>query len=394
MANALNSVAEDLTFFGQEVLYQLQNNLKLVPTVSRSYRGAEAAPGSIVQVPLIDVSGSAATRAVQGAVTAADVTSSYVNVTMQQIYKAVSIDNLSRTFANVDLMSETAYRIAYLVAEKADSIVAALWNKIPYEAGEVDGTGFFNSTDDTDHLAEILKQLVANKAPTDNLSFVMNPSEALNLRKLSSYKQAYFSGDGGEGRRTGDLKPILGFKLYESQQIANATLSTAAQWGTTPAAAAGSAVGASTISLNALGTGTIKAGPTLVHTASGNSYSVTADATITSNAAVVSVFPKVRSTITTSDTFTKTNHSAAGSMNFAYHRDAILAVARPQAAFASGSGVTSVVATDPQTGLSIRLSHQSTLIGNPGMQEAIVADLVFGADVVRPEFIVKGTGQV
>jgi hypothetical protein len=393
MSNTLSSVAEDLTFFGQEVLYQLQNNLKLVPTVRRNYRGAEAAPGSHIQIPLVDVSGSASTRAVQGAATASDVSSSYVTVDMQQIYKAVTIDNLSRTFANVDLMSETAYRIAYLVAEKADSIVAALWNKVPYEAGSADGTGFFATTPDTDHLAEILKQLVANKAPTDNLSFVMNPSEALNLRKLASYKQAYFSGDGGEGRRTGDLKPIYGFKLFESQQIGNATLATTSQWGT-PIASGGSAVGASTIALSGLGSGTIPAGSYLKHTASGQQYVVSATATISGNAATVTVFPKVRSTVTTSDAFTFTGHSAAGSMNLAYHQDAILAVARPSSAFAAGSGVTSVVAQDPQTGLGIRISHQSTLLGNPGMQEVIVADLVFGADVVRPEFIVKGTGQV
>lgn len=390
---ALNSIAEDLIYFGQEVLVQLQNSLKLVPTVKRNYAGAEAAAGSHLQIPLIDIVGAATVRGIGGAVTASGLNSSFVTVDMQQIYKAVSIDNLQRTFSNVDLFAEAAYRMAYLVAAAADAQVAGLWNQMPFEAGTTDGTSAFATALDIDTVSTARKVLSQNQAPLDepNLHLVVSPSEALNIRKLASYKQMNFSGT-AEGRRRGALGELMGFNIWESQQIAGpVTFSPTAVWGASPVVTGVNAIGATSLACSALGAGTLKAGSTFA--LDGFRYSLTADAAITANAAVLLIFPALKQASTVSDVITPTLHTAAsGSVNLAYHSDGILAVARPSVAFAEGSGVTSVISTDPQTGLSIRLSHQSILVGAAGMLEHLVADLVFGTKVIRPEFVVKVSG--
>src|SRR5262249_42870316 len=132
MSNDFSSVAENIVFFGQEVLYQLKSKLVAVNTVRRSYRGAASAPGSIVEVPLIDILGDPAERSVQGALTATDVASSAVRVTMVQIIQAIKVDNLTRTFENVDTMTEAASRLGYKLAKAADKKVTSLWYKFPY----------------------------------------------------------------------------------------------------------------------------------------------------------------------------------------------------------------------------------------------------------------------
>ena len=395
MSNNLGSVAEDLTYFGSEVLSQLQNRLTLVQTVRRSYQGAEESAGSNVQIPYITISGGATARAIGGAATASDVDAQYTTVVLGQIYQAASIDNLQKTFQNIDLMAETAARLAYNLAAASDSKIAALWNEIPNEVGTLDGTSIFNATDDINVFAAARKKLSANQAPLDlnNIHAVINPSEAYALRTLTSYKQANFSGT-AEGRRTGDLYDTFGFQIHESQQIQDATLSVAAEWLSPGAVVGAFAKGASAVAINSVGVGTIKKGSTF--TIGTAAYSVTADATITANAATVSIYPKLKVALVGGEAVTAVVHSAAASMNLMYHSDAFLFVARPSAAFAQGSGVTSVVVRDPQTGLGLRVSHQSQLLGSAGvaMTESILVDIVCGAKTVRPEWAIKATGQI
>lgn len=393
MSNNLSSVAEDLIFFGQEVLSQLQHTLKLVPTVRRSYKGAEEAPGAIVQIPYIDVEGGASDRAIGDAVNTSNVSSGFTQVTLGQLYQAAAIDNLQRTFQNVDLMTETASRIAYNVAAGADAKVAALWNYIPNEVGETDGTAMFNSTDDINVLAAARKVLSDNDAPLDfsKMHCVLNPQEAYDIRTLDSYKRANWAGT-AQGRKTGDLDDTMGFQLHESQQIASATLTTSTLWGTPLTNGAGNK-GDSTLSVKGLqSTAAMKKGSSFA--LAGKNYVITTNVTASSGNAVLAIHPKLAADVAGDVALTPVSHSAAGSMNFIYHSDAILFVARPAAAFVAGSGITSVVARDPQTGLGIRISYQGTLVGASGMTEALVADIVCGAAVPRPEWAIKATGKI
>lgn len=401
MANYLNPIAEDLKYFGQEVVFQLKNALKLVPTVRTDYDGPSVKAGSHVQIPRIRVAGTASTRVSGGAVNLSDIVSDFVDIQVVEVYKAVAVDNIQKTLTNVNLMDELVQRIVYPVGASCDGLVAGLWTQFPYEAGKTDGTAMFNSTDDMNVLNDGEKILRDNGCPMDDgqLNVALGTTETVNLKKLDSYKRYDASGDPVQ-RRTGELKPLMGFRIMSTQQIGSAQLSSATETAS-PGAFNGAALkGATSAPMNGLGTGAVKKGTTFTITGvtggpntTSLRFTVLADATITTNAATVTFFPPLPVDVadTTAVQFKEHTASAPSSMNLMYHRNAIVAVSRPLAPFA-GNNVDSVVVQDPDSGLSLRISYQSQLVTSTGSVEQIKCDLLFGAGVIQEGCTVKLTG--
>jgi hypothetical protein len=323
------------------------------------------------------------------------------NVTMTQIYQGVTVDNLQNLFSSVNMMEEAARQLAYNIAAAADAQVAALHTHIPYVVGKTDGTASFNSTDILKPLNDARKQLMLNRSPMDDLVAVLGPTEAANFRSLSQLQKVNEAG-GPNLLRNGEMGQILGFRIMESQQIATNVVMNDSSVTATPGAvnnASGYPVGTTTMAINSLGAGTVPAGTSFyVKTISGTKYTVTAPATITTNAATITFSPPLRDAVANSDAVVITEYTnAAGGESFglAFNRNAILAVARPTHPFQAGSGINSVIVTDDQTGLSIRVATQSKLLdSSAGYSESIAADLVFGCEVVRPESAVKIAGAV
>jgi len=403
MANTISSVAESIQFFGQEVLSQLRARLALVGIVNRDYSGATAAHGQTINIPSLAISGTARTRAIAGAVTTDDVSSSTTSVTMQQVYKSIKLDNLQQTFSNVNLADEYAQRLAIQLANGADSLLTDLWYKIPYEVGTADGTAAFGSTPKLTALAAARKVLSNNLAPVDRLQAVVGPTEAYNIRALDIYNQANTWGS-AEGRQTGDLGTVQGFSMRESQNApSTVTLTTAATWGTPLVNnGAGYAIGDTSIAVDGLGAGDIKKGSCF--RLGGNNYAVTADVTTAAGAATISITPPLKTAVADNDaiTFATGNHgligghSAAGSVGFAYDPDAFLFVVRPQVEFIQGAGVAQFSFSDPDSGLSFRLNIEAAASGGAGtaMHQVFTADMLCGAALVRPELAVRISGQV
>jgi hypothetical protein len=395
MANNLNPIADSIQYFGSELLAQLKDNLVFASLVQTNYKGAAEAPGATVNVPFMSATGSASIRANGGAASASDVISGTIPITLQHILYGVVLDNLTQTFTNVDDMTRLARECSYKVAGKATDIIAGLWNHMPYEVGKTDGTASFNATDGVKALSQARKQLMLNQCPDiTECNYVINPTEADNLRQLAVYQNSYQAGS-ADGLRTGALPSFFGIKGNESQRVANATASTAAQWGGAPLVnnAAGYAIGATSIAVDALGTGSIAAGSSFK--LGSYQYSVTTTATITTNAATLSIYPALKEAVVDNQALTPTSHSAASSQNFVIHPSAIIAVARPVQGF-SGASVLSQTFTDPDTGLGVRVSFADQLFGgaNAAMSTQMVVDMVFGAEVVRPELAIRLTGQV
>ena len=256
MSNQLDHL-NDLKFFGNELLMALQPQLAFGNFVNRDYSGASAAAGSTVRVPWVKVSGDASERSMGQAATANDTNSGYVDVEVSHIYAAAAIDNLVDLFSNVDVSQKIAKDLAYKVARKANAKIAGQWYKLPYEAGTTDGTSAFASN--VDVFAKVRQILVENGAPTEDIHAMLSPGEVYKLQTLSEYKSYQVSGD-TSGLRAGSLKPFYGIMPHEAPLVESATLSTAAQWGATPLVnnGAGYAIGASSIAVDGLVTGTIK----------------------------------------------------------------------------------------------------------------------------------------
>jgi hypothetical protein len=402
MANSVSNISESIQYFSARLLYFLRAELALLGFTSRNYEDNPAQAGSYINISDLKISGTANVRTINGAVNADDMSSVQNQVQLKQIYKAVKVDNLQKTFSNVDLMDEAASRLGVILADGADSQLTGLWSQIPYEVGKFDGSGAFNSTDKMNVLASARKTLTNNKVPRRDLQAVIGPTEAFNLRTLDLFQQAQQRGD-SEGLREGTLGRVMGFDVRESQSTpATVTLTTATIWGTPLVNnGPGYPIGTTSIAVNGLGAGTIKAGS--IFNFGADAYSVTADATITANAATLVFTPALKTAVVNAQalngpagTGTPTGHSAAGSVGFAYHPDAFLWVVRPLADFIPGSGVVSHQQVDPISGLAVRVSIQSQVAGGAGtaMQETITADFLCGAGLIRPEMSVRISGQV
>lgn len=403
MANSLANVSEGLTYVGRKLLSNLKSRNVLVKRTNTTYLQGWGY-GATFSIPDVEVAGAAATRAIGGAATASNVNSMVRTFTKAQIYKAARVDNLQVLFSSVDLMDKLSERLAYKVTKKADGIVAGLHNYVPYETGTVDGTSCWSPTATSDLFAPLnaaLRIFGEQDAVMNGLTAVFNPYEASIIRAIPGLYSADRAGDTGM-LRNAEIGNIMGFDVLWSQQIQNATLSAAAQTASPGAVVGAHVAGAVTLAANSLGTGAVKAGTTfsIAGVVNDEGYAlrfvVTSDATITSNAATLPIFPALPVDVADTTAITFTEHSAAGSMNLAFTQDAIATAWQGMANFLPGTGVAVENVTDDQTGLSVQVALQSQILGDAGeaYSTTIAASLVFGAGIARPEEIVKITGHV
>lgn len=401
MSNALSNVADALTVIGRSTLYHLESALILASRVTRAYGGAANAGagdyGSSVQIADLQIVGDAQTRSIGGAATASDVVAMTRNINFTHYYIGTSTDNIQTMVSSVPVMVDLGRQLAYKLALKLDGTIAALHASVPYEVGPLDGTTAFAT--DADVVSQARRILAENQCPIDgNLFLALNTKESYNLRKLSLLTVYSNSGDAST-LRAGLPGNLFGFEVGETQQIANATLTQAdISWTVTGAHARG----VTSLVTGAQGVGTVPAGMTFKiagvtnATAHDVRFAVAADATISGSAATLSIYPALPVALSGGEVITAISHSAASSQNLAFHRDAILAVAQAPPPWPAGSGVTSVVVDDPQTAFALRLSMKSNLLGgsNVAFHTELVADVWYGARLIRPEFAVKIAGAV
>lgn len=404
MANSIANISEGLTYIGRSFLKNLKSRNLLVKRTNVAYLKGWSY-GQTFEIPSIDISGAAATRAIGGAATASDIISLTRTFTKQQIYKAVSIDNLQSLWASVDLMDKLSERLAYKVTKKADAIVAGLHVQVPYEAGTLDGTSCITPTATSDLFAplnEALTILANNNANMDGLlTAVFNPKEAGKMRAIPGLYKANESGSTDMLRRA-EIGNIMGFDVLWSQHIEDATLAAAADTASPGAVVGAHAANAKTLAVNGLGTGTVPAGTTFSIAGVVNDegyavrFAVTADATITTNAATLAINPPLPGAVADTTAVTFREHTAAGSMNLAFTQDAIASAWQGMAPFIEGTGVTVKSVVDEQTGLGVQIAMESHVLGGAGVAYStdISASMIFGAGVAVPEEIVKIVGQV
>jgi hypothetical protein len=401
MANNLGPITTDITIFANKLLAALSSKLVMWGRVTQGSPVGSTA-GTTIAVADMDVAGAAAVRAIGGAATASDIIAVNRNMVKQQIYKAVTVENLHLLFSSVPVMDRLANRLAYKVAKAFDAILIGFaLGQAAYEVGKIDGTASFNATDVLKPLNDARKQLIKNEADTDQLYCVLGPTEAANFRSLSNLFKVNEAGS-SDLLRQGLMGSILGFEMLESQQVVNSTALIASGGDVAWTVTGAHAIGATTLVVGAAGAGTIKKGVVFTIAAEVNGagnpvgHTVTADATITSNAATLSIWPPLTMAFAGTDVITaNAEHiTTAGSNNLCWHPDAIQAAVVAPEPFPEGSGVQSVTVRDEQTGLGIRIAAQSKLLGGAGSAYTtdLAADLVVAAMMGRPEFAVRLNG--
>lgn len=408
MANFIANVSDGLTFIGRSFIRNLTSRQVLLNRVNTTYLQGWSY-GSTFQLQSLDISGGAAIRAIGGAATADDIVALTQTISKQQIYKAVKVENLQMLFADNNMLAKVGQRLAYKVGKKADAIVAGLHTQIPNEVGTLNGDSCWDPTATSDPfkpLNDALVLLSQNDGDTDNLTAVFNPYESGQIRRIPNILQAQQAGN-NTTMRTANIGNILGFEVLMSQQIQNATESVAAETASPGAVVGVNPVNSGTLAVNGLGAGSVKAGTTFTIAGFTNdegflrNFVVTANATITANAATLSINPPLPAATAGSEVVTFREHTAAGSMNLAFHRDAIAVAIQGMANFMPGTGVAvENVSDDPPeqggTGLSVQIAMKSNLLGAAGTAYTteIAASIVFGAGVPMPDLAVKISGHV
>lgn len=231
---------------------------------------------------------------------------------------------------------------------------------------------------DFDEIADIRKILDDNGAPMTERSLVMNTAAGANLRKLSSLTNV---GDAGTTMtlRDGELLNIHGMSLKESAQVATVTAGTNSGAKTDTA---GYAVGATVITLGAVGTGSIKAGDVITFAGDTNKYVVASgDADVSGGGTITLAAPGLRVAIPAAATAITT--LATHASNVAFSRNALHLVTRAPALPREGdSAIDRMQITDPRSGMVFEVSVYA-------VYRKIRAEVTaaWGVGAIKPEHI-------
>lgn len=219
--------------------------------------------------------------------------------------------------------------------------------------GTAGTTPFASNLADT---AQLRKILADNGAPVDSgMAMIMDTSAGANVRTLTNLTRVNEAGN-SMTLRDGDLGMIHGFSLHESAAVVNFIKGTAAGATTNGTAYA---VGATTITLAAAGTGTVKVGDYVTFAGDANRYLVVAgNASVAAGGTIQIALPGLRVAIPAAATaITLIGNSVR---NVGFTQNALVLALRPPAEPNKGGGgdarIDSTLLTDPRSGATFEVS--------------------------------------
>lgn len=212
------------------------------------------------------------------------------------------------------------------------------------------GTAPFGGADLGD--AALVRQILDDNGAPPERSLIINSSAGVNMRKHTQLSKVNESGT-TMTLRQGELLDLFGMSVKESAGVARHVKGTGAAATTN---AAGYAVGATTITLAAAGTGTIKAGDVVTFAGDTNKYVVkTGDTDVSNAGTIVLNAPGLLQAIPAAATAITVGNSYAA--NLAFSRDAVGLAIRPPALPQGGDLATDrIIMTDPRSGISFEVA--------------------------------------
>lgn len=229
--------------------------------------------------------------------------------------------------------------------------LGALGNQASRSYG-IAGTAPFAS--DLSDTANVRKILDDNGAPLSDRHLIINTTAGAKMRALTQLTKANEAGDTNLLRQ-GVLMNIHGFDIRESAQVlAGPTIGTSNNAGTTDTT--GYAIGATTITMAAAGTGSILAGDMVTFTGDTNKYNVaTGIASLAAGGTIVLEAPGLRQAIATSNVTTTVVAKAARMIGFS--RNAlVLATRLPALPDGNDLAIDRTTIVDPRSGLAFELA--------------------------------------
>lgn len=355
-----------------------------IPAVARDSNAERAAVGQVVVSPVV---GPMAAENLTPAAYAADTPNQTINNVQMQITKARSVPfgvtgeeakglQNAGTLGNIN-RDRIAQALRTLTNE-VEADLAALHIKASRAYGTYNGTPFGTAGDFTD-FAECKKILENNGAPASDQHIVLGSACVSRIRgKQSSLFKVNEAGSDGL-LRSGSISndPIEGFYLHNSAQVLTAVAAGTAASATTDAA--GYAVGSTTFTLAAIGTGTLIAGDIITFAGDTNQYVVVSGDTDVSNGGTFTIAePGIR--VAMSAATKAITVIAATTRNMFFHRSAIQLATRAPAMPPEGDDADDVmVVTDPMSGIAYEF-----VVYKQKRQVRYEVNLAWGVQMIAP----------
>lgn len=321
-----------------------------IPAVSQDFSGERAAKDQTVRSPVV---GAMAAEDLTPAAYAADTPAQTINYVDMTIDKARSVPfgitgeetKGLQTAGTLDRINRD--RIAQALrtlTNEVEADLAALHVSASRAYGTYNTTPFGTAADLSD-FAQSRKILDDNGAPQSDLHMVLGSTAVANIRGKQSGLFKVNEAGNDDLLRRGSLGEVEGFLLHNSGQTKTAVTVGTASSATTNNA--GYAVGATTITLASVGTGTFIAGDIVTFAGDTNKYLlVSGDADVSGGGTIVLAEPGLRVAIAASTTAITV--IAATTRNMFFHRSAIQLTTRAPAMPEGGDAADDVIiVTDP-----------------------------------------------
>ena len=266
------------------------------------------------------------------------------------------------------------------LTNEIESDLAALHIDASLAYGTATGTPFGTAGDLTD-FAESLRVLDENGAPITGRKMVLGSTSMSRLRgKQSTLFQANTGGaEALNLLRNGIITRAEGFDIHNSQQVKTLVAKGTGASATTNNA--GYALGATSITLAAAGTGTIIAGDIMTIAGDANKYVVVTGTGAVSGATIVIAEPGLKVAIATSTT--AITLIAATTRNMFFHQSAIQLATRAPAMPEGGDNADDILLqTDPVSGITYEIA-----VYRQKRQVRFEVNLAWGVKVIAPRHL-------
>lgn len=310
-----------------------------------------------------------------------NIVESYVDVLLDTILVVpMEVSAKDMTLDIVNFNTQVVEPAVQALAQKVDEKLALLYKDIPY----------YQDITETSAATILASLLGARKVQNDlKVPFaqtryaVMSPLTTALLLGVDAFRDLDKTGT-NKALREASLGKLFGYEFFENQNIQHHTRGTTDGLGT----AAVAAVGVTSMVMSALGTGTVNKGTVFTIAGDTTQYVVTADATISGNAATVSFYPALV-VATTAGTEVVTFHGpddtdelATSRDNLMFHKNAFALVTAPMAPPIGGAkGVTM-----NYKGLTINVVYDYV---SQQMKNIMTFSILCGFKTLTPELAVR-----
>lgn len=378
MANDLTALVPKLISGAQKTL---RENTIMPYLVNKAYSPAPGVRGSTVDVPIpAPIPARAVTSASAFPTDTNEFTPTTVPIAMDQWFVAdFSLNDKEKLEVMDGIMPMNVQEALKSLGNVVDAYLLGLYKKFYGMVGTPGTTPFATTVDVAVDARRLLNQQLA---PMSDRNAVLDPFAEANALKLAPFRDTSQSSD-NRPIIEGQIGRKYGVDWFMDQLVKTHTAGTGATIVMESAADAGDEI----VALTAAADGqTLKIGDILTFAGHTQQYVVTANATLDATDPVnVHIYPALKAAVADAAAVAK---AASHVANLMFNRNAIALASRPmEGTVEPGLGVIVSTVIDPATQLAMRLQIQRQY-----MQTLYSFDILFGANVIRPELGVRIAG--